>query len=126
MQAYQNAELGSRQFKIRLVELAAASIHQIAIALFLFQPKLHQGDIESVVRWKEKRKWVELDGRGWWGEPLFDPRPTLFFHHAYIEPDQYPHGLADVAGYWAEDRIFGGVVLFDRGPSGYEACSPSL
>ena len=27
---------------------------------------------------------------------------------------QYPDGLADVVGYWAEDRIFGGVVLFDR------------
>ncbi|KAI0127950.1 hypothetical protein BJ170DRAFT_396129 [Xylariales sp. AK1849] len=31
-----------------------------------------------------------------------------------MEHDQYPYGLADVAGYWAEDFIFGGVVLFDR------------
>jgi hypothetical protein len=30
---------------------------------------------------------------------------------------QYPDGLADVAGYWAEDQIFGGVVLFDRSQS---------
>lgn len=27
----------------------------------------------------------------------------------------YPNGLADVVGYWAEYRIFGGIVLFDRG-----------
>jgi hypothetical protein len=39
-----------------------------------------------------------------------------------MDYDQYPDGLADVAGYWAEDRIFGGVVLFDRGDSGYEVC----
>jgi hypothetical protein len=34
--------------------------------------------------------------------------------------DQYPNGFAVVAGYWAEAKIFGGVVVFDRGPSGVE------
>lgn len=34
--------------------------------------------------------------------------------------DGYPNGLADVVGYWAEARIFGGVVLFDRGESELE------
>ena len=28
------------------------------------------------------------------------------------------YGVADVVGYWAEDRIFVGVVLFGRGESG--------
>lgn len=28
--------------------------------------------------------------------------------------------MADVVGYWAEAKIFGGVVVFDRGPSGTE------
>jgi hypothetical protein len=46
----------------------------------------------------------------------------LFFHVDYMDHRQYPNGLADMAGYWAEDRIFGGVVLFDRGDSGYEVC----
>lgn len=31
--------------------------------------------------------------------------------------DQYPDGDADVVGYWAENRIFGGVVLLDRSDS---------
>ncbi|KAG8164179.1 hypothetical protein KVR01_006097 [Diaporthe batatas] len=38
----------------------------------------------------------------------------------FDDPKQYPHGVADVAAYWAEDRIFGGVVLFGRGKSGKE------
>ena len=44
------------------------------------------------------------------------PRQTLFNHPAYFEDDIYPEGLADVVGYWAEDRILGGVVIFDRRP----------
>ncbi|CAK7221252.1 hypothetical protein SCUCBS95973_004430 [Sporothrix curviconia] len=28
---------------------------------------------------------------------------------------RYPRGVADIVGYWAETRIFGGVVVFDRG-----------
>ncbi|KAF4813317.1 hypothetical protein CGCTS75_v013758 [Colletotrichum tropicale] len=39
---------------------------------------------------------------------------TLFRHPWYTDHDQYPNGVADMAGYWAESRIFGGVVLFDR------------
>ena len=46
--------------------------------------------------------------------------PTVFYHGSYVAFDQYPNGLADVAGYWAETKIFGGVVVFDRGPSGVE------
>lgn len=34
----------------------------------------------------------------------------------YISHSRYPRGLADVAGYWAEVQIFGGVVVFNRGP----------
>ncbi|KAB5578811.1 hypothetical protein GE09DRAFT_1091117, partial [Coniochaeta sp. 2T2.1] len=37
-----------------------------------------------------------------------------------MDYEQYPDGLADVAGYWAEDLIFGGIVLFDGGESGLE------
>lgn len=42
------------------------------------------------------------------------PRPTLFNHPYYVDLEIYPEGLADIAGYWAEDRIVGGIVLFDR------------
>lgn len=34
----------------------------------------------------------------------------------YIASDWYPRGFLDVVGYWAEIHIFGGVVVFDRGP----------
>ncbi|KAL2200150.1 hypothetical protein P885DRAFT_73983 [Corynascus similis CBS 632.67] len=42
------------------------------------------------------------------------PLPTLFKHPWYKDYDQYPRGVADMVGYWAETRILGGVVLFDR------------
>jgi hypothetical protein len=34
----------------------------------------------------------------------------------YATPGRYPRGFLDVVGYWAEAHIFGGVVVFDRGP----------
>ncbi|KAJ4230938.1 hypothetical protein FSOLCH5_004545 [Fusarium solani] len=46
--------------------------------------------------------------------------PAAFCHMAYVYPDQYPRGVADVAGYWAEGKIFGGVVVFDRGETEQE------
>ncbi|KAI1335147.1 hypothetical protein F5Y15DRAFT_257891 [Xylariaceae sp. FL0016] len=39
---------------------------------------------------------------------------TLFYSITYIKYDQCPARLADVAGYIAEDPIFGSVVLFER------------
>jgi hypothetical protein len=48
---------------------------------------------------------------------------TAFWHWGYVDFDQYPNGVADIVGYWAEANIFGGVVVFDRGPSGTEAVS---
>lgn len=43
--------------------------------------------------------------------------PTAFCHAFYTAVEQYPNGVADVVAYWAEAKIFGGVVLFDRGES---------
>lgn len=34
----------------------------------------------------------------------------------YITSHPYPRGFLDVVGYWAEVQVFGGVVVFDRGP----------
>ena len=39
-------------------------------------------------------------------------------HEDYHDLQQYPKGVGDVVGYWAEYHLFGGVVLFDRGESG--------
>ncbi|KAK4247306.1 hypothetical protein C7999DRAFT_32283 [Corynascus novoguineensis] len=118
---YQNAAPGSREFKMRLVELVAAAIHQIAVILFQSDDKLHTKEhIHTVVSWKKESEWVDMGHRN---PVLFesrDPHPTLFYHCEYMDHQQYPHGLADVAGYWAEDRILGGIAVFDRGKSGAE------
>ena len=44
------------------------------------------------------------------------------FHDSYMRFENYPFGLLDVVGYWAETKLFGGVLLFDRGDSGSEVC----
>lgn len=49
--------------------------------------------------------------------------PTAFSFGSYIAIEQYPNGVADAVGYWAEARIFGGVVVFDRGDSETEVAS---
>ncbi len=126
MQAYQNAEIGSLQFKIRLIELVARSIHQIAVFLFQREPKLHAGDIHSVVSWKAEEEWYMVNGKRRVYFTPAEPRPTLFFHVDYMDYEQYPDGLADMAGYWAEDRIFGGVLVFDRGTAGDGVCDVSF
>lgn len=41
--------------------------------------------------------------------------PTAFSNRIYVAIEQYPNGVADAVGYWAEARIFGGVVVFNRG-----------
>ena len=49
------------------------------------------------------------------------PQGTQFyvnFHDDYVHFKNYPRGLLDVVGYWAETQVFGGVLLFDRSDSG--------
>ena len=43
-----------------------------------------------------------------------------FYHTSYDLFENYPFGLLNVVGYWAEAELFGGVVLFERGKSGSE------
>jgi hypothetical protein len=110
---------------MRLVELVASSIHQIGSLLFQSASKIHtEEEIQATVSFKNPPRWRDLGcERRILIEPI-EPEPTLFFHTDYMDYDQYSHGLADVAGYWAEDRILGGIVLFDRGESGMEVgCS---
>lgn len=51
-------------------------------------------------------------------------RETELFHRRYTAYEQYPRGVADGVGYWAELQLFGGVILFDRGPLGQEVYLP--
>ncbi|KAF7547357.1 hypothetical protein G7Z17_g7789 [Cylindrodendrum hubeiense] len=102
---YQSAKPDSKAFNVRLVELVAVALHQIGVLLFQLEFRMHRGDIDSITSWKMPPV-----------EGLVDvpPRPTLFSHHAYLDADIYPEGVADVVGYWAEDRVLGGVTIFDR------------
>jgi hypothetical protein len=43
--------------------------------------------------------------------------PIYLYHEGYQEHKQYPIGVADIVGYWAEEQIFGGVVLLHHGES---------
>src|SRR6266566_4761851 len=70
---------------------------------------LHHGDINSIVQWTMP---TPPNCEGHWNH--IPARPTLFNHPFYLDVDIYPEGIADVVGYWAEDRIMGGVIIFDR------------
>ncbi|KAJ5574136.1 uncharacterized protein N7459_008563 [Penicillium hispanicum] len=110
VQAYQNTSIGTRDFELRLIEITAVAVHTIAMYLFLHTnkppykfpklPNLEHMPTELMV-------------------PLQDlpQKPTYLYHHNYIDYEQYPLGIADMVGYWAEYQIFGGVVLFNRGES---------
>lgn len=50
MQAYQNSEIGSREFKMRLVELTAVAVYNLAVLIYQGHPKLHsQEEIDKTV-----------------------------------------------------------------------------
>ncbi|ROW05789.1 hypothetical protein VMCG_05227 [Cytospora schulzeri] len=106
LHSYHAASLGSRAFKTRLIEMVAISIHQIAV--YLYNLDLDLGGHKDLVAWvaptNDLLYMIYPDGK----------LPSLFFHSQYRDIDQYPNGAADMVGYWAENQIFGGVVLFDR------------
>ncbi|KAI1313266.1 hypothetical protein F5Y03DRAFT_406537 [Xylaria venustula] len=113
LQAYQSAPIHSRAFDLRLIELAAVTLHQIGAWLFQLNLRMHDpattgnSDIETITNW-------EPDDYPF---HRIAPFPTLFNHINYRAFTQYPDGLADAAGYWAENRVLGGVVSFDRSQS---------
>ncbi len=90
-----------------MIELVVVAVHQIAALLFELDTSVHKND--GVTDWappESETVYWRLYPRG--------PQPTLFHHDWYVDHDQYPRGVADMVGYWAESRILGGVVLFDR------------
>lgn len=114
LQALQSASPGSRLFNKRLVEAVAVAVHQIAVLLYKNNP-----DFSTESATKQVHAWVPPKDTGlpwsfWWKCNLDGPPPTLFYHNWYDAIGQYPDGVANIAAYWAESRILGGVVLFDR------------
>lgn len=111
LRRYQEAPPGSSESTLPLIELVAVAIHKIAVLLYKVNiPHRHScirvdRICSSTVR----------------GKTSFHPTP--FCLSQYSDPAQYPNGVAELPGYWAEDRIFGGVVLFGRGESGREVSS---
>ncbi|KAK0667108.1 hypothetical protein QBC41DRAFT_374905 [Cercophora samala] len=107
LHSYQSAPPGSRAFNTHLVELVAVALHQTAVMLFKLDTSLHKRD--GITEWAPSK-----DDDLYWRFFPKGPFPTLFRHPWYIDHDRYPDGVADMVGYWAEARILGGVVLFDR------------
>ncbi|KAF4342643.1 hypothetical protein FBEOM_3416 [Fusarium beomiforme] len=104
---FQAASPGSRSFNTRLIEIVASSIHQIARILFQVNDSSHKD--EGIIEWAPPKS-DEI----YWRCCPDGPPPTVFYHPWYMSYQKYPHGVADMVGYWAEARIIGGVVLFDR------------
>ncbi|KAH6951521.1 hypothetical protein DER45DRAFT_510669 [Fusarium avenaceum] len=107
LSAFEETTIGSKGYHLRMLELLAVSCHQIAVYL-------HQRDGTNH---------KHIDFQKWIDEPRDMTRwdsfrhPSAFCHTFYTDVEQYPSGAADVTGYWAEAKIFGGVLLFDRGES---------
>lgn len=94
------------------VELVAVTIHNVAVELF----KLVGGGFHKNTVWPSDEAYRKQNWSRW-------PTPFCLLH--YSKPTQYPAGIADLTGYWAEDRIFGGVVLFGRGSNDTGVCPTS-
>lgn len=93
------------------------TIHNIAVEIF----KLVDGGFHKDIIWPSDEA-----NQGQTAFVRLERCPTPFCLLRYSKPEQYPDGIADLAGYWAEDRIFGGVVLFGRGTNdGTGVCSTS-
>jgi hypothetical protein len=115
LDAFQAAAPNSRPFQLRLIELAAVAVHQIAVLLYNENMRLHDHHITNPRHSVDQLTWWQDDDDAEDGKwTRIPPWPTLFAHPQYSHHVQYPDGLADNVGYWAEDQIFGGVVLFDR------------
>jgi hypothetical protein len=105
---------------MRLIEICVIGVHQIATRLYQFGESPH--DKSQLDLWEPKfppRETPRFSGI-WSIKKQVKLHPALLSHSEYIVYRQYPYGLSDVVGYWAEQRILGGVILFGRGTSGFE------
>jgi len=116
VQRYQDATLGTKDFNVRLLELIAVACHDAAILLH----KISNGGVGTHAEKPPPPEILDHDGIP------YPPIPTDFYHTEYLDWEQYPEGVADMAGYWAEFELFGGVVVFDRGETETEVRLTSL
>ncbi|KAF5694160.1 hypothetical protein FDENT_1465 [Fusarium denticulatum] len=116
IKAFSDTVPGSEKLNLRLVEVVAVACHQIGAFLFNLDDGAHKHKVYE--DWRQSV--LEEKERGVESRKYYDPPPIAFCHRAYRYPEQYPQGMADVAGYWAESKILGGVVVFDRGETEQE------
>lgn len=102
-QNYQDALPGSRENHLRLLETAAASVH--ALAGMIYASNNEDMDVKP----------PEPPGGHLRQFDTTDGFYVNFYHTAYKRFEEFPFGLLNVVGYWAETELFGGVVLFERG-----------
>ena len=102
------------------MEIVAILCHDIAVDLYI----KHEGGVRKPDPANACRKPPPNLPPGLILPPI-TPLPAAFFYPYYQDWEQYPDGIADIVGYWAEYRFFGGVVLFDRGESGTEVIMTS-
>ena len=98
------------------MDLVAISFRQLAVLMYQLGGEFHQNEAhESLLR----DMLEEIPAEIYWERNKLPPR-TFFYNEYYRDFEQYPNGVADVVGYWAETQVFGGVVVFDRGESDTE------
>ncbi|QGI69362.1 hypothetical protein CEK26_013319 [Fusarium fujikuroi] len=121
LNAYQNTKPSSRSFQLRLIEMIACALHQIGVRLSQVE-KVHDPattaghDIESTIKWERPPDNL----------CRFPPKPTMFIATQFTAHDRYPNGVHDMVGYWAENRILGGVALFDHSQAWTNDDEPNL
>lgn len=104
-QSFPNTVVGTREHDLGLLEIVAASLNALAGMLYSsFHP-------ETDIR---PQKPPGLDLTFYQSSHFY----VDFYHSCFMDINRYPRGLLDVAGYWAELQILGGVLLFDRGDDG--------
>lgn len=102
-------------------------VYQIVVDFFNFFLKFYMLEfIKYVIEWQKLIGWVEFFGYREWQEFFFVLLEMNFLYVFYIDFDFYLNGVVDMVGYWVEDWIFGGVVVFDCGESGIEVCNRIL
>ncbi|POR31120.1 Uncharacterized protein TPAR_08694 [Tolypocladium paradoxum] len=117
LQAFQAESTASPKFLLRVVELLAVSLHEIAVHLFELHQGVHRGEYDKWwASWRQRHR----DAEGFYKFHAVAFPPVPFYHNFYKAFDQYPRGRANMVGYWAESKILGGVALFNRGPSDLE------
>ncbi|CAD6593633.1 MAG: hypothetical protein ASARMPREDX12_007362 [Alectoria sarmentosa] len=101
-QKYQNAPSGTYEHLLRLVQIAAASLNALAGMIYV-----------------SRHRDMELNPPDPPGgsHRLFhrtDDFYVKFYNTDYRHFQEYPFGLLNVVGYWAETEIFGGILLFEH------------